>query len=140
MKKTILLLTLALVSYFGAAGQYRAYHKEDLKKYQSKKIKKFKVHINPYSYGLRGKYRPQRFQGLQVISMNRAGRTHDDVYFIDKNGKTQYHTIKPTAPINRHPHRQGVYDSSNPSANQYQSFGQAVLDGVATMFAGMLSN
>ena len=138
MKKLILLAALWMTCFTGAIGQYRPYHKEDLKKYKSQLVKSFQVHVTPYAYDLRGKYRPQRFQGLQVISMNRPGGTHDDIYFIDKNGNTQYHTVRPTAPLNMHQNNQGVHDSSNPSGYQYQSVGQAVLDGVATLLSGML--
>ncbi|WP_422361212.1 hypothetical protein [Reichenbachiella sp.] len=140
MKKLILLAVFAMLYSSEVIGQYRPYHKEDLKKYKSKPVKSFQIHVTPYSYGSRGKYRPQRFQGLQVISMNRPGGTHDDVYFIDKSGNTQYHTLRPTAPLNMHKNHQGVYDSSNPSGYRYQSVGEAVLDGVATMLSGMFLN
>lgn len=124
-----------------ALAQYRAYHKEDLKKYKQKSKATFQVDLSPYSYGLRNYYRPQQFQGLEVISMNRPGGTHDDVYFIDKKGNTQYHTVRPTAPIRRYqPNRYGVHDSSNPSGHEYQSVGHAVLEGVATMLSGLLMN
>lgn len=140
MKKLPLLAILVIMSCTVAIGQYRPYHKEDLKKYKSQSVKSFQIHVTPYSYGSRGKYRPQRFQGLQVISMYRPGGTHDDIYFIDKNGNTQYHTLRPTAPLNMNKNHQGVYDSSNPTGYRYQSVGQAVLDGVATMLSGMFLN
>lgn len=138
MKKLILLSILSVTLVGNAFSQYRAYHKEDLTKYKKGQVKAFRVYATPYSYGLRGKYRPQRFQGLQVITMNRPGGTLDDVYFIDKNGNTQYHTVRPTAPINTQQNKRGVYDSSNPSGYRYQSVGAAVLDGVATMLSGLL--
>ncbi|MDW3212347.1 MAG: hypothetical protein R8N23_20925 [Reichenbachiella sp.] len=138
MKKLMLLAVLGIVCSTGAFGQYRPYHKEDLKKYKETSVKSFQIHVTPYTYGRGGKYSPQRFQGLQVISMNRPGGTHDDIYFIDKNGNTQYHTVRPTAPLNTHQNHQGVYDSSSPSGYRYESVGQAVLDGVATMLSGIL--
>lgn len=140
MKKLIFSLVGLIVCSTCVLGQYRPYHKEDLKKHKNESLKTFQVHISPYSYGPRGKYRPQKFQGLQVISMNRAGGTHDDIYFIDRNGRTQYHTVRPTAPINMQQNRNVVYDSSNPSGYRYQSFGEAILDGVATMLSGVFLN
>lgn len=98
MKKLILFSILAAVFTYNASAQYRAYHKEDLTNYKKKKVKSFQMHVSPYSYGLRGKYKPQKFQGLQVISMNRPEGTHDDVYFIDKNG---IHNIKPSSQLRR---------------------------------------
>lgn len=139
--KKFALLTLFLVMLTKlACCQYRPYHREDLKKYKKKTVKTFQIENVKYGYGFGSQYRPQKFQGMQVISVNRAGGTHDDVYFVDKNGNTQYHTIRPTAPINTHPNGQTRYDSFTPSGNPYQSFGQAIIDGAATLLSELLIN
>lgn len=139
MKKILLTLSLLLLIIGHGWSQYRPYHKEDLKKYKRKKVKSFKHETFTVSYGIGSYYKPQKFQGMQVISMNRAGNTHDDVYFIDKNGNTQYHTIRPTAPINMTPNAPMRYDSSNPSGMQYQNIGQALLGGVGTLISDFIS-
>lgn len=138
MKKLILFAILSMTSSLGVIAQYRPYHQEDIKKYKKSSVKSFRIHVSPYSNGLRGPYRPQQFQGLQVISMNRSGGTHNDVYFIDKHGNTQYHTIRPRVPLNTQSHQHAVHDSSNPSG--YQSFGHAILDGAASMLSSMLKD
>lgn len=139
MKKSVLLMLLVMSTGI-AWCQYRPYHHEDLEKYKKKKVKVFKVDHVTYAYGIGSYYRPQKFQGMQVISINRAGGTHDDVYFIDKNGNTQYHTLRPTAPINTHPNGPARYDSSNPSGYAYESIGHAIVGGVGTLLSGLLAN
>lgn len=139
MKRPIILaLLFVALSAELALCQYRPYHREDLEAHKKKKRKVFKIESLNYAYGIGSDYQPQKFQGLQVISMNRPGATHDDVYFIDSNGRTQYHTVRPTAPINSQANGPVRYDSTNPSGIAYESIGQAVIAGVGTLLTDLL--
>ncbi|MEO9965600.1 MAG: hypothetical protein ABJF11_07425 [Reichenbachiella sp.] len=138
MKKSVVIIVLALLASDLAWCQYRPYHHEDLQKHKKKKVKSFSIHQIEYGYGMGTYYKPQKFQGLQVVSVNRAGGTFDDVYFIDKNGNTQYHTIRPTAPLNTSPHGPANYDSFNPTGYRYESIGQAIIGGVGSLLTGFI--
>ena len=134
MNKLLIVFLLSMTVY-SSFGQYRPYHQEDFTKNKKGAVDSFKLEVTPCIYKNDLQYSPQVFQGLQVISMNRPGGTFDDVYFIDKGGLTQYHTIKPTAPINTHSIQRGVYDSSNPWNNSDDQFGHALIEGVASIIS-----
>lgn len=83
-------------------------------------------------------YPPKKVQGLHVISVNRPNSVMDDVYFIDQSGNTQYHTIKPTSPINLYMQRieRRHFDSFNPHGSR--NFEEAIGNGVSSILSGLI--
>ena len=73
-------------------------------------------------------YTPYRINGLQVISVNRPGTGMDDIYLLNKQGKTEFRTIRPTSPINIPNDHRPKRDSFNPHGAA--SFAEALFAGL----------
>ena len=78
-------------------------------------------------------YPDYKVNGLQVISTHEPGTPYDYVFFIDKQGNTQYKTMNTTGFRNHAFNFQSQYDSFNPYGSQ--DFCEAVVTGfIYTLF------